>query len=129
MIKKFLTSVIILPLMIVPLFCCCVKQASAATVIEKSCHDDHDSHAANHDQSHSKDGHLCDCAQLLSTTGDQSVVFNSNFLSKFQISFDSISAEPFSVVSLKGSMRMAYLGPPGNSSAVPLYTLYHSLRI
>lgn len=62
MIKKFLTSVIILPLMIVPLFCCCVKQASAATVIEKSCHDDHDSHAANHDQSHSKDGHLCDCA-------------------------------------------------------------------
>lgn len=130
MIKKLIVSIIFLPLLFVPLFCCCVKGASAATVGEEHCQDDQDSHSANQDQSDSKHAHSCDCSQVLSTVGDQLIISHPDFSSQQNFSFQTTSIEPFSVISLKSSMRLAYLGPPiGNIFAVPLYTLYHSLRI
>lgn len=129
MINKVITSIIILPLLIVPLFCCCIKEASAATVGEEHCHDVKDSHSTNHEQSNSENAHSCDCSQLLSTTGDHSATIQADFVSQQQFSIAPSLVEPFSIVSLKGSLCLAYLGPPGRQSAVPFYTLYHSLRI
>lgn len=129
MIKKIITSIIVLPLLIVPLFCCCIKQASAATIGEEHCHDTQDSHSAKHDQSESKQSHSCDCSQLLSAAGENSIALHSDNSSQQQIPFQAAFVELFSVVPLKGALYLAYLGPPGGSSAVPFYTLYHSLRI
>ncbi len=131
MIKKIVSSIIILPLLIVPLFCCCFNQASAATVGEEHCQDSKDSHAVDHDKSKSTHSHSCDCSQILSTTGDNlNAAIHSDISFQHKLSFETTSIESFSFSSLKGSMRLAYSGPPiGASSAVPLYTLYHSLRI
>ena len=129
MMKQLIASIIILPFFIVPLFCCCIKQASAATVGKEHCHNAQDSHSTNHEQSNSENAHSCECPQLLSTAGDQPVTIQADFAYQQQFSIAPTLVELFSVISLKGSLRLAYLDPPSGQSAVPFYTLYHSLRI
>ena len=129
MLRKVVFSIIVLPLLIVPLFCCCNQEAMAATVGIEHCHDDEDSHSADHSDSKSDHDHACNCGHALSaalenlTTSHVTLSFVPNAFPEVT------SVRPVSVVLLKGSIHVAYLGPPSRAFDVPLYTLYHSLRI
>ena len=130
MLKKIFISIIVLPLLIVPLFCACTQQASASIIGVEHCHDDEDSSSAtHHDESGPGHEHACNCGHALNA------VFEKPTTSQAVLSFAPnsfpvpIFIEPASVVLLKGSMHLAYLGPPGRAFEVPLYTQYHSLRI
>ena len=130
MLRKIVSFVIILPLLIVPLLCCCNQTAMAATVEVEHCHDDEDSPSTTrHDESGSDHDDACNCGHALNavlenlTTSQVTFLFGHNYFPEIT------SIEPISVVLLKGSIYPAYLGPPGRSSEVPLYIHQHSLRI
>ena len=95
----------------------------------ENCSHDEDSSSAKHDESKSDHHHQCNCDHALSaalenlTTSQASLSFVPNLFP------GSILTAPVSAVLLKGSIHVAYLGPPGQAVDVPLYTLYHSLRI
>jgi hypothetical protein len=129
MIKKLVVSLIVLPLLIVPLFCCCIKQASAATVGEDHCQNSQDEHGATSGHADHNSSHSCDCHSF-STAAENPQTVSIAFLSVQKL-FPSVDFTEFrQTIFTKGSMRLAYLGPPiGVLSEVPLYTLYHSLRI
>ena len=129
MLRKAISYLIILPLLFIPLFCCCHQEAIAATVGVEHCHDDEASSATHHDSKSDHD-HSCDCNHELSTTLENFV--SSHAVVTFTPNFfpETTFVKSFSVILLIGSMRLAYLGPPlGSATAVPLYTLHHSLRI
>ncbi len=130
MIRRIVSFIVILPLLIVPLFCCCIQKAEAATVGMGHCHDDDgDAHSAKHDESKADHDHACNCGHTSSSVLENISTSQISFLFAHS-SFPAITfIKPISIVLLKGSSYPTYLGPPGSSSAVPLYTLYHSLRI
>ena len=129
MFRKVVSCLVIFPLFIVPLFCSCVQRAEAGTVGVEHCHDDEGSHSAKHDDSKADHDHACNCDHALNaalenlTASQVSFSFAHNFFSK------TIFLEPISVILLKGSTYLTYLGPPGKASEVPLYIQQHSLRI
>ncbi len=129
MLKKCIASILILPFLVVPLFCCCVKTAEAGTTGVEHCNESQDEQETTHDHADHNSSHSCDCHSY-STAAENAPTVHVALLSfsNFFPAIDVVSLK--SVVYPKGSMRLAYLGPPiGNASAVPLYTLYHSLRI
>lgn len=129
MFKKFIASILILPFLIVPLFCCCITQVQAAATGVEHCNDDQDEHGATHDHGDHRSSHSCDCHSI-STAAESTPTVHAVLLSfpNFFSAIDVVTLK--SAIYLKGFMRFAYLGPPiGIASAVPLYTLYHSLRI
>ena len=129
MLRKIVSFIIVFPLLIVPLFCSCVQKVEAGTVGVEHCSHDEDSHSAKHDESQSEHGHSCNCDHALNVAIENLTTSQANFSFVPNFSPVSIFIEPVSVVLLKGSMHLAYLGPPGKSSAVPFYIQYHSLRI
>ena len=129
MFMKFIASILILRFLIVPLVCCCMKQAQAAISGVECCDDSKDEHGATHEHAdHHSSSNSCDCHSF-STAAENASTVHVAVLSFFNsyLAIDVLALK--SVTFLKGSMRMAYLGPPGGPSTVPLYTLYHSLRI
>ena len=128
MFKRFIASILILPFLIVPLFCCCITQAQAGATGVEHCNDDQDKHGTTHEHGDQHSSHSCDC-QSYSTAAENAPTVHVALLS-FPNSFPAIDVVSLkSVAYSKGFMRLAYLGPPIGISAVPLYTLYHSLRI
>ena len=129
MLRKVISYIIIFPLLIVPLFCCCNQEAMAATIGVQHCPDDEDSSSATHHDSKSDHDHACNCGHELSATLENFTA--SHAVVSFAPNFfpETTFVKFLSVVLLKGSTHLAYLGPPGRSFEVPLYTLYHSLRI
>ena len=129
MFKKFIASILVLPFLIVPLFCCCITQAQAAATGVEHCNVDQDEHGATNDHADHNSSHSCDCHSF-STAAENSTVVHAALLS-FPNFFPTIDVVAIKSASyLKSSMNLAYLGPPiGAASAVPFYTLYHSLRI
>ena len=127
MLRKIVFFIIVLPLVVVPLFCSCGQKVEAATVGVEHCQDDGGgANSANHDASkadHHK--HLCNCAQA--------VLANiTTFRLSFSFVHNSFSETVFAeaIPALRTPVHFAYLGPPlGNSSEVPLYIQQHSLRI
>ncbi len=128
MFKKIIISIIFLPFLIVPLFCCCIRQAGAATVGEEHCQDEQGSHAAKHDQS-KHHSHSCDCAHSFNISLENVTTIQAGLTSGQNFFVPETTVQPFSFASLKGFMHLAYLGPPGRASEVPLYIQQHSLRI
>ncbi len=129
MFKKFIASILILPFLIVPLFCCCITQAQAAAPGVEHCNDDQDEHGATHEHGDHHSSHSCDCHSY-STAAENAPTVHAALLSfpNFFPTIDVVTLK--SATSSKGSLGFAYLGPPiGEASTVPLYTLYHSLRI
>lgn len=128
MLKKIVASIIVFPLLIVPLFCSCIKQAHADTEVEYS-HDPTEDHSATADHTDHSSSHSCDCHSF--STAAENVLTAQIALLSFSNVFPATDVVSLKLATyLKGSMRFAYLGPPiGVLSAVPLYTLYHSLRI
>ena len=131
MFKNLIVSFLILPFLVVPLFCCCINSAQAATATVAHCEDsDHGSTTDHHKNSDTDHSHAsCDCHSLSTAAenGSSIQIAIPHFSGDFFTTSDTLELG-FTLVS-KGSLRTAYLGPPGGSSAVPLYTLYHSLRI
>ena len=128
MFRKIIASILILPFLIVPLFCCCVQQAEAAATGVEHCQDS-DDHSATHDHADHNSSHTCDCHSF-STPAENITTINIAFLSfpNFFPAIDVLALK--SADYFKTSMRLAYLGPPiGVSSTVPLYIRHHSLRI
>lgn len=128
MFKKFVASILILPFLIVPLFCVC-KTAQAAPLGVEHCQDGDDDSADHHEHSKADHAHAsCDCHSL-STVAENTPTAHISFLS-FPNLFPAVDVTALkSAIHFKGPVHIAYLGPLGVSSAVPLYTLYHSLRI
>ena len=128
MFRKIIASLIIFPLLIVPLFCCCIKQAHADTEVEH-CNDSDADHSATHDHADHNSSHSCDCHSF--STAVETVAIIHIAFSSFPNVFPAIDVVPLkSLTYLKGSVGLASLGPPiGVSSAVPLYIKFHSLRI
>lgn len=129
MFKKFIVPVLILPFLIVPLFCCCTTQVQADATGVEHCNDDQDEHGTTHEHGDHHSSNSCDCHSY-SIAAENAPIVHVALLS-FPNSFPTIDIISLkSVAYPKGSMRFAYLGPPiGKASTVPLYTLYHSLRI
>ena len=131
MLKKLIASILIIPFLIVPLICCC-SQAQAASLGVGHCDTDSDhSTSAHHEDSKAADhSHApCDCHSF-SAVGESLTIFQVGFSLSKNFFPDTAFIEPISVTLLKGSMNLAYLGPPlGKASTVPLYIQYHSLRI
>lgn len=126
MFRKILSSVIILPLLVVPLFCCCIKQVHASGVEHCQDQDEHSGTSHHSDADHSTNN--CDCRSL-SIAVENTATFQVALLA-FHSFFATLDGEGPSLTFTKGSLRLAYLGPPlGSQSAVPLYIQYHSLRI
>ena len=129
MFRKIVTSIIVFPFLIVPLLCCCTQPAMASSVGVEHCQDSQDEHSAKHDQSEHHSG-SCDCAHTLNASIEKITAFQVVLPSSQSFSADTNLVKPFVVSSLKASIHLAYLGPPlGSATAVPLYTLHHSLRI
>ena len=127
MIKKIFTSIFILSFLVLPLFCCCAQQASAATVGINCCDDKQDAYSEKQDQSEHH-SHSCDCSHSLSVSFEKTSAFQID-LPSGQNLFAASTVQSFSVTALKNSMHLAYLGPPGRAFEVPLYIQQHSLRI
>lgn len=129
MLKKCIASILILPFLIVPLFCCCVKQAQAAVTGVEHCQDSDDDHSATHDHADHNSSHTCDCHSF--STAAENVPTIHVALSSFPHFFPAIDVVAFkSAVYSKDFRSLAYLGPPlGAASAVPFYIQHHSLRI
>ena len=129
MLQKVISYLIILPLFIVPLFCCCHQEAMAATVGVEHCPDDEDASSATHHDPKSDHDHACNCGHELSATVENFTASHAvlSFVPNFPP--ETTFVRPVSVILLKGSTHLAYLGPPGRVSEVPLYIQQHSLRI
>ena len=129
MLRKIVFFIIIFSLLIVPLFCCCNQTAMAATVGVEHCHDDEDSpSAAHHDESGSGHDHACNCGHALNAVLENPTPSQITFSFGHNLFSETTSVAPISVTLLKG-FYLAYLGPPGRASAVPLYIQQHSLRL
>ena len=131
MIRKIVVSIVIFPLLILPLFCCCIKQAQAAVPQVAPCHNSQATDVVTkNDHSKAKHSHSCDCPQSLGSVADNVSTANVAFLS-FQKFFPSLDFQETRITNLsRTSIHLAYLGPPiGVSAVVPLYIKYHSLRI
>ena len=130
MLKKLIASILIIPFLIVPLICCC-SQAQAASLGVGHCDTDSDhSTSAHHEDSKTADhSHApCDCHSL--GTAAEKVATDKIIFLSFQSFFPNVDLVALNrIVFSKGSRSLAYLGPPGKAFTVPLYTLYHSLRI
>ena len=130
MLKRVLASILIFPFLLVPLVCCCTPVHAASTQTEHCDDSDHTASAGHQEHSKSNHSHAdCDCHSLSTATEKVSSV-QINFLAfpKVFPATDIVTLKSF--IYPKSSLRLAYLGPPiGLSAVVPLYTLYHSLRI
>ncbi len=128
MLKKFISLFIVFPLFIVPLVCCCVKPAQAGATVGHC--DDSNEHGSTDHKEHSGKTHShasCDCHSFSTAAENVSAI---QIISSASDQFASLeTTEPRFVAAFKGSLHLAYLGPPGSVATVPLYTLYHSLRI
>jgi hypothetical protein len=129
MFKKVVSAVIILPFLVVLMLCCCVSQASATISKDNHCHDTKSNHAQHPDNSKSNQSHSCECLQSFNAADENAITVLSDSFSLLKINYQKTSPETFSLDSSNGSLQLAYLGPPGVASEIPLYTLYHSLRI
>jgi hypothetical protein len=128
MFKKIIASIIVLPILVVPLFCSCESQAHADTEVGHV-EDSQGNHPATHDHSDRNSPDSCNCHSF-SIPAENTATIHIAFLS-FPNFFPAIDAVSFkSITYPKGSMRFSYLGPPiGALSALPLYIQFHSLRI
>ena len=130
MVRKIFSFIFILSLLIVPLFCCCHTEAVAATLGVEHCHDDADSHSANHDASKSDHDCSCNCGHELNAALENSSTLQADFSFGHNYYPEITVLIPKSITLLKGSVHLAYLGPPlGEAYVVPLYIQQHTIRI
>jgi hypothetical protein len=128
MFKKIVASIILLPILIVPLFCSCESKAHADTEVGHV-DDFQGDHPATHNHSDHNSSDTCNCHSF-STAAENAATIHIAFLSLPNF-FPAINAVSFkSIFYSKSLVRYAYLGPPiGALSVVPLYIQFHSLRI
>ena len=128
MLRKAVSFLILFPLLIVPLFCSCVQKVEAASIVKDDCCDG-DSHSAKHDESKSGHAHSCDCGHAQNAVFENLTTSQIHFSSPYNFFSGVVSINPVSITLLKGSIHLAYLGPPGIASEIPLYILQRSFRI